>query len=249
MVRMIFRLFCRSSLFANRTKMKDTKQMYSIDSKTYMKKRKRLHQQIIRKFDKTDAYPKKGKKPIAILIGGGTASGKTKLRKTLVEQELKAKNISAAIVDIDEIKEHIPEYAEYKQMNPGKAAELVHKEAYDIGMKLLHQLMKKRKNFIFESTMARTRKFVTLVNDLKMLDYEVHAYIVYVPLLVMKKRAEKRAQLTGRKVPDRVIENTYKLAPKTCMAIKDRLDSFQVFDNSQGTFTLMDADNYFKLFR
>lgn len=249
MVRKITRLFLRSSHFMMRKKMKDTKQMYSIDSKTYTKKRKRLHQQIIRTFDKTDAYPKKGKKPVAVLIGGGTASGKTTLRKTLVAMDLKAKNISAAIVDIDKIKEHIPEYAEYKQANLAEAARLVHKEAYDIGMKLLRQLMKKRKNFIFESTMARTRKFVTLIDDLKTLNYEMHAYIVYVPLPVAKKRAEKRAQLTGRKVPDHVIENTHKLTPKTFMAIKDRLDSFHVYDNGRGNFTQMDAKDYLKLFQ
>lgn len=185
MVRTVIRLFFRRSHFASRT---------SIDSKTYSKERQRLHQQIIRKFDKTDAYPKKGKKPVAILIGGGTASGKTTLRKTLVEKEWKAKNISFAIVDIDEIKEYIPEYVQYKLTNPGNAARLVHKEAYDIGMKLLRQVMKKRKNFIFESTMARTRKFVTLINDLKTSNYELHAYIVFTFLCLSRKNVLKNGR-------------------------------------------------------
>lgn len=250
MLRKVKCLFNRGNHYrlSKRKVTKDTKQLHSIDAKTYTKERQQLHKQIIRKLDTTESYPKKGEKPVAILIGGGTASGKTTLRKTIVEKELKARNISVTIVDIDEIKEYIPEYAQYKQTNPTEAARLVHKESRDIGMMLLHRLMKKRKHFIFESTMARTRKVQSLVNDLKKLNYEIHAYIAYVPLSVAKKRAEKRARLTGRKVPNRVIENTHQLAPKTLMAIKDTLDSYQIY-HSQDNFTLMDANDYFQLFQ
>lgn len=227
----------------NRDAVKDTKQMHSIDSKTYTKERHQLHKKIIRMLEKTDTYPKKGNKPVAILIGGGTASGKTTMRKTIVEKELKAKNISATTVDLDEIKEYIPEYAEYKKTNPNEAARFVHKESYDIGELLLKRLIKKRKNFIYESTMSRTRKYKSLVNKLKKHNYEIHAYVAYVPLSVAKERAEKRAQTTGRKVPYKVIENTHKLAPRTLEAIKDELDSYQVYDNRDG-LKLMAANDF-----
>ncbi|MFC4025557.1 zeta toxin family protein [Oceanobacillus longus] len=108
-------------------KVKDTKEKYSIDYKTYTKDRHVLHQKIIRMIEKPNDYPKSGSKPIAILIGGGTASG-----KTIIEKELHSKSIHATVIDLDEIKEYIPEYTIYKKTNPQQAASFVHKESYDI---------------------------------------------------------------------------------------------------------------------
>lgn len=217
-----------------RAVLEDTKQMHSINSKTYTKERHRLHKEIVRMIEKADSQPKKGKKPVAILIGGGTASGKTTMRKTIVKNELNVKKIIATTVDIDEIKEYIPEYAEYKKSNPAEAARLVHRESVDIGELLLNRLIKKRKNFVCESTMSRVRKYKRLVQKLKKHRYEIHVYLVFVPLPVAKERAKRRAQLTGRKVPHNVIENTHKLAPRTLKAIKDDVDRYKVYDNQNG---------------
>ncbi|WP_161493856.1 zeta toxin family protein [Virgibacillus necropolis] len=58
-------------------------------------------------IEKTGSTPKQGEKPLAILIGGGTASGKTTIRKAIIEKELIERQIRAATVDPDNIKEYI----------------------------------------------------------------------------------------------------------------------------------------------
>src|SRR5690554_3564952 len=86
-------------------------------------------------------------------------------------------------------------------------------------MLLLNRLIKKRKNFIYKSSMARTRNYKMLVKKLKKHDYEIRAYVVYVPLSVAIERDEKRAQRTGRKVPYKVIKHTHKLVQRTLKVI------------------------------
>lgn len=222
--------------------VKETKEQYSPHLKKYTKERYMMHKKIVNKIEKTGVSPEKGNKPIAILIGGGTASGKTTLRKKMIKKQLLDSNIHAVTVDIDEIKEYIPEYAVYKKTNPEQAAHLVHKESYDIGALLLNQLIKKRKHIIYEGTMARSRKYKWLVDQLKKQNYEIHAYVVDVPLSVAKKRADERMVITGRKVPHHIIENTHKLVPRTFEAIKPLLDCYHVYDNQNGLLLIASND-------
>lgn len=90
--------------------------------------------------------------------------------------------------------------------------------------------------------MARTRKYKSLINKLKKHNYEIHAYLVDVPLSVAKERADKRARITGRKVPHHIIENTHKLVPRTFIAIKDLVDSYRVYDNQNGLILIVPND-------
>lgn len=226
----------------NLHELKETKEIYTIHSKKYTKERHSMHKKIVGMIEETGTFPEQGKKPIAILMGGGTASGKTTMRNK-IEMDLAASNIYATTVDLDEIKEYIPEYAVYKKTSPNQAARLVHKESCDIGALLLSKLIKSRKNLIYEGTMAKTRKYEWLVKKLKQNNYEIHAYVVNVPLSVAKERADERARTTGRIVPNYIIEYTHKLAPRTFEVIKDLLDSYRVYENQNGLELI--ASNHF----
>lgn len=223
--------------------MKDTKGSHTINSTKYTKERYSLHQRIVSMIERPDSSPKKGHKPIAVLIGGGTASGKTTMRKRMIEKELHSKLIRTTVVDFDEIKEYIPEYSVYKKIDANQAATLVHKESCDIGVLLLKKLIKDRKNFIFEGTMARTRRYKSLVNQLRKHGYDILVYVADVPILVAKKRADERARLTGRKIPHKVIENTHKLVPRTFLEIKDVVDRYRIYDNQNG-FVLIASNSF-----
>ncbi|WP_238458109.1 zeta toxin family protein [Alkalihalobacterium alkalinitrilicum] len=61
-------------------------------------------------------------------MGGGTATGKTKMRKTFIMKEIKKFPDEFCIVDADEIKAEIPEYHMYLKSDKANAASLVHKE-------------------------------------------------------------------------------------------------------------------------
>lgn len=222
---------------------KDTKEIHTNHANQYTKERRILHKRIVHIIEKKGKNPKKGRKPIAILIGGGTASGKTTLRKKIIGKKRIVRHASPITIDVDEIKEYIPEYKVYKKINPNQAASLVHKESYDIGQILLNKLIEKRKSFIYEGTMARTRKYISLIKKLKKQNYEIHVYIVDVPVSIAKERAEERSRITGRKVPYHIIENTHKLVPGTFLAIRDLVNSYRLYDNQDGLKLF--ASNYF----
>lgn len=224
--------------------MQDTKEIHSQDFKKYTKERYLLHKRIMSQIEKPSCSPKIGERPLAILIGGGTASGKTTIRKKIIENKLGSKSDCTTVVDFDAIKEYIPEYSVLKKMDINQATTLVHKESRDIGTLLLNKLIDSNKNFIFEATMARTKWYRYFVNRLKEQGYEIHAYVIDVPLKVAKKRAKKRERLTGRKVPDKIIKNTHRLIPRTFIEIKNLVDRYYIYDNQNG-LALIASNHYF----
>ncbi|ARA97841.1 zeta toxin family protein [Geobacillus thermodenitrificans] len=227
----------------NHAKIKSTKEMYSVKGYKYSPKRHAMHMRIVHAIMKQAPSPPKTERPIAILIGGGTASGKTMMRKTVIEKQLAEEGVQAIIVDPDDIKTYIPEYHSLQKTHPNDAARLVHQESRDISNLLLKQLIRHRKHFIYEGTMARTRAYKQLMKKLKKAGYKVHIYIVDIPLELAKQRAKERAKMTGRKIPYQVIENTHKLVPRTFQAIKDFADRYYVYDN-QDKLVLIASNDY-----
>lgn len=212
----------------SRKPFRDTKMMHTV-GRRYTEERHRLHRKIVRRMaEKAEGHHKGA--PIAILIGGGTASGKTTLRKGLVQRELKKRRIKAALIDPDELKAHTPEYKGFQKTDPKRAASLVHRESCDIGALLLKRLLSERKSFIYEGTMARTDQYIRLVERLRGAGYRIEVFVADVPLRIAKRRAVERARRTGRAVPARVIEITHRLVPGTLEAIKDRVDCYWVYD-------------------
>ncbi|KHF40636.1 zeta toxin family protein [Halalkalibacter okhensis] len=192
-----------------------------------------FHSDLIKRYTKKAQTAKKGQRPIAILIGGGTASGKSSLRKSVTPALIKSKNIQTIAIDPDDIKEQLPHYHKLKKHKPNHAAALVHKESRKICQKVLSELINQRKHLIYEETMARTNKYMELVKSLKAANYEIYVYIVDVPLKTAKKRADQRAKLTGRHVPHSIIERTHKLVPRTFELIKEYCDEYRIYDTTK----------------
>lgn len=227
----------------NRSKLaKETKSVYCVDG-VYSADRDALHRSIVSSLLKKDGPPVSGRQPLAILIGGGTASGKTSLRKAVVEGELQKLGVRAVTVDADEIKERIPEYEAFKASEPKDAARLVHRESCDIAVMLLKELLRLGKHFIYEGTMAQTRRYLQLIDALRRKEFEIHIYVVDVPLETALRRADERARVTGRKVPHPVIRYTHGKIPVTVEALKDKVDRYQVYDNRDG-LKLIAANGY-----
>jgi predicted ABC-type ATPase len=216
-------------------------------------KRKKLHQQIIGEILKQASKQLPHQKPVAYFVGGGSASGKSTLRKRIMkEHNLDAKYFIG--VDPDELKNFIPEYEYLKKTNPIKAAAKVHKESCQIRDQLVERLIADRKSFIYESTLAKPRKYQTIFQNLIQQDYEIHLYITDIPLELAKKRAARRGEIGGRTVPLSVIKNTHKLVPKTFLAVKSLADSYSVYENSHSlklivSKTIKDKEIYEKFLR
>jgi predicted ABC-type ATPase len=128
----------------------------------------------------------------------------------------------------------IPEFEDFKKNYPEHAAQLVHRESTDIGALSINALIKKKRNFIIDGTLRRPDRVEKLVDKLKKAGYQIHVYIADVPIEVAKERADKRGQETGRFVPHEIIEATHREVPQTVEAIKHKVDSYNVFDTSDG---------------
>lgn len=214
----------------------DTKTRYTIPgTRRYLDERHELHKKIVDELTKDAGRPKrKGEKPTAVLMGGGTASGKSSLRKHVIDRKLRQLGIRAATIDPDEIKERIPEFNDFKKAYPEHAAELVHKESTDIGALALEKLIKSGKSFVLDGTLRGKDRVEKLVDKLKKAGYQVHVYVADVPLEVAKARSDERAKLTGRVVPHEIIEATHRSVPKTIEGLKHKFDSYNVYDTTDG---------------
>ncbi|KMJ58005.1 hypothetical protein AB685_14385 [Bacillus sp. LL01] len=193
-----------------------------------------LHKKIVSAITATADKNEKGTHPFAILVGGGTASGKTQLRKEIIEKELKENFISYSLVDADEIKLLLPHYYEFLETAPSQAAALVHKESTYLRDLALEKLIQSRTSFLYEGTMAKSRNYLELMKKLKEAGFLIHVWIADVPLEVARKRAKVRENSTGRRVPESVIQNTHKQIPRTFLLLKKHVHTYQLFDTQAG---------------
>lgn len=212
--------------------MLQTHEMHKDSDKKYNSGRAALHQKIVNKIVAECGKPEKGQKPVAILMGGGSASGKSTMRSKVIEKDLSESGIKAGTIDSDEIKNEIPEFDSLKKTHPEEAARLVHEESSDIGSHALDTVIEQGRHFIYDGTMKNKEKYNDLVDKLKKNGYEVHAYVADVPLDEAIKRSDARAEKSGRKVPHDIIESSHRGVPGTIEHIKDRLDSHRVYDNT-----------------
>jgi predicted ABC-type ATPase len=213
-------------------KMKETREMHMTRDGYYTRERHQLHKDIVKKVIAQSERAKPGEKPVAILMGGGSASGKSTMREAVIEPMLKQQGIKAGTVDTDEIKKEIPEFNSLVKTKPEEAASLVHNESADVGALMLDTLIDQKRHFIYDGTAKNPKRYESLVKRLKDAGYEVHLYVADVPLEVAKERSDARAKATGRTVPHSIIESSHRGVPKTVEHIKDMVDSYQVYDNT-----------------
>ena len=209
-----------------------TKELNSIDGK-YTDERIKLHNEIIKEAKTGVTCIQKGK-PIAVLMGGSPASGKTtflkKYRPYLLQNNLFK-------VDADEVRAKLPEYK-------GWNASQTHKETGDI----VKTLISDRSigvpclfDFIYDGTMTGVEKYESLIKFLEKEGYEI--YIVFmgnVSKEVVKERALKRYQKSGRFVPMEVLDDFFKTGENTLNQLKTKVDGYIVVDASSPNYEIME---------
>ncbi|KAF0818195.1 hypothetical protein KIS4809_2997 [Bacillus sp. ZZV12-4809] len=226
------KIFYKDARGGKSSNIKDTKTLFSKADGAYLSGRRALHQKILAELQK-NTFQGNEINPQAFFFGGGSGTGKSVLRETIVKENQHLMS-RAVQVDPDEIKLYIPEYQIYKETYPQKAALLVHKESCDIRDELVNQLIQKRRSFVYESTMAKPKKYKSLFTKLKKAGYGIHLYIADASLSIARKRAAERARKDGRAVPDKVIANTHKLVPKTFIQVRDLADNYYIFNTEKG---------------
>ncbi len=225
--------------FTRKYEMIPTDVRFKDENGNYKPERLKLHNAIVDEINKTAG--KSEKKPVAFLMGGGSATGKSTLREVAILNNLKKDGKSAGIVDCDDIKKAIPEY---KTLHRTVAAKTVHDESSDVTVYALNTLIAQKKNLIFDGTMKNYDKYSSLIKQLKKEGYEVNIMIADCPLEVAIERSEKRAKETGRKVPVDIIKESHANVPGAFVKLKKLVDNYTVYDTSEKTPKLIHSQDH-----
>jgi len=210
-----------------------------LDNGNYFAYRETLHESILNKSLKKGET---SKKPIAVLVGGGTASGKSTVLNKEIMPVFQENNIKVVMIDADDYKNQLPEYGSFKRKDTKSAAFRVHEESADLTEIAIDRSIKQKKNLIFDGTMKNKPKYKKLVKRLKKKGYKVSIVVVTVPVEIAKQRARDRAKRTGRFVPMAVVEKSHAGVPATFNAIKKDVDNYVVYDTTDTTVKIAEND-------
>ena len=158
--------------------LKDSKARNTTKKGTYYVKRQKLHRRIIDGFLNEGIVAGKGERPIAILMGGGSASGKGTILQ-LLQTKGKIPKKGYVHIDPDLIKtgtpttKGIPAYKTIKDAGDHRAANLVHRESTDIADQLRIEAMKDKRHIVIDKTLGNPKKAKALIQELKDAGYEV----------------------------------------------------------------------------
>ena len=205
------------------------------DPKTgdYYPERKKLHQKIMDSF-KDHLICIDNDEPIAILMGGSPASGKSTFLRKYAPYLLKDEILK---VDADEIRAKLPEYK-------GWNATSTHQETRDI----VNTLLSDRTigipcvyDVIYDGTMNSTKSYYPLITLLKKLGYKIFiVYIDKVPEEVVKKRALERYKKSGRFVPSAVIDDFFSRGKTALNELKSKADGYMIVDGSGADYKVIE---------
>lgn len=194
----------------------------------YLGQRKALHDNIVKSF-MSNKKPAVGKK-IAVVMMGGAASGKT----SIVKEVMGDKFDTFVNVNPDDVKEKMPEYNAALAASAKDAAWMAHVESSDVAQEVYNQALNGGMNLIVDGTGKNGEKHRRRIQTLKDEGYEIQMLMPHITLEVAIPRIKKRANRTGRFVPDNVAIEQYTKIPGNFEASARMADSFKLFDTSMG---------------
>ena len=212
--------------------LEQTKSANQKDGK-YTPSRKKLHGKIIEKF-KDGVVCIDNNKPIAILMGGSPASGKSTFLKKYAPYLLKDEILR---IDADEVRAMLPEYE-------GWNASQTHLETKDIVNTLLSDRtigLPCETDIIYDGTMNSNKSYLPLIKLLRKMDYKIFVvYIDKVPKDVIVDRALNRYKSSGRFVPLEVIDDFFDKGKDALNEIKKKVDGYMIVDGSGGNYKVIE---------
>lgn len=199
----------------------------------YKPYRRQLHRAIITSV-KEGVVCVERTQPIAILMGGSPASGKSTFLKKYAPYLLKEEILK---VDADEIRSMLPEYRGYN-------ATQTHQETKDIVTTLLSDRsigIPCKFDIIYDGTMNNTKSYIPLIDLLKGLGYKVFiVYISNVPYDVVVKRSLERYKRSGRFVPLEVIDDFFSKGTAALEELKKDVDGYMIVDGGTGDYKIIE---------
>ena len=172
--------------------------------------------------------------PIATILGGGTASGKTSASRKIMGDDP-----NVVRIDPDEIKTAIPEYAGLKQTDPDNASARVHEESSYMSKLAMAHVAARNLDLVYDATTAGNGG-PSMAKMLESKGYDVRAMFFDIPIEEAVARSERRANSStdpinfGRHVLLDVIKTNHYGAANKFMMMKDmpEISNKKFFDNT-----------------
>ena len=183
----------------------DTFDAHRDSSGEFTPERKKLHEKIIKEpFE--GKTPAKEDQPIAYVMGGGPAAGKSSIDPNLTR--IRENTVK---IDSDEIKKGIPEYQKGTKKKDKGAAALAHEESSYLSKEIQGKASKEGYNTLLDGTgNSSIESLEKKINKMKAAKQKVVAHYVTADTNSAVARAKERAEKTGRQVPEDVIRDTHK---------------------------------------
>jgi predicted ABC-type ATPase len=167
--------------------------------------------------------------PVAEFLGGGPASGKSTLTRH------GSSTPDSVQIDADEIKGQLPEYRQMISSRDPRAAMYVHEESSVLAKQIQAAAVGRRYNFTLDGTGdSAYAKMRAKVDAAKAAGYHTSGRYVTVDTDEAIRRAAKRAQRTGRMVPESVIREIHASVTGVFRQLieDDVLDHAELWDNN-----------------
>ena len=199
----------------------DTRAMHRTGS-DYTDERKALHKKIV---DDILAGHKPEAHPVAEFLGGGPASGKSSL----------GESHSGAVIDVDAIRTKLPEYQQMLDNGDSTAAAFTHEESSEISKMAQDEARRRHISYTLDGTGdASYEKMRVKLAQAKAAGYTTRGRYVTVDTDEAVRRANKRAERTGRVVPESFLRETHKNVTSTYHHLinHDDFDETELWDNT-----------------
>lgn len=192
--------------------------------------RQAYREQIINEYlSQGSTEPKSNGKPVAIVMMGGPASGKSTFRQRQYGDEP-----GYVTIDADDVKTKLPEYELAVANSDIYAAARAHEESSAIAKQVYRAALAGRMNLIFDGTGKNANNYERMLRDLKDAGYEVRLMMPHIEAVDGIARVTARAERSGRYVPEYILEEAYRTIPQNFFRLARQADEARLIDGYSG---------------
>lgn len=210
----------------------DTQKAFKHEGK-YTPERAALHEKIMASFLEHVPGVPRGRQPVAVVMMGGPASGKSTVVKHLLGEDYGADFVN---VNPDDVKDHLPEYLRGIGAHGGPsardAAASVHEESSEIAEEIRKLAVSARKNLVLDGTGKNAEKYAAKLEQFRAAGYHVRLVMVHTDMDAARERAAQRSEHKGRWVPDAFVEEAHHVIPGNFEKIAKAADEAVLVDNN-----------------
>lgn len=210
----------------------DSLTKYTNQKGEWTAERAKLHDEIV--AEHLAQATTKPQEPTYVIFGGGSAAGKSNLRKHLSAGDFPK---DAITIDTDEIKKRLPEYSDMVAKGDSSAAAYTHEESSYLGKRIAKEGIEAGYNVVLDGTgNVSLESLMKKANQARQAGHKVQGVYATVPTKIAEQRNLDRAERTGRLVVPTYLRSTHaavsNIVPDAMQ--RDVFDKFDLYDTQQG---------------